>query len=209
MADSQIEKRILRKGFKAIAGVDEVGRGALFGPVVAAAVILPDDIIKKYLPEWAKEIDDSKVLSPPKRKRVARAIVTNATSVGVGLATNFEIDQKNIYWASISAMKKAVENMSVTPDFILVDGFSLNDVNYPQLGISQGDKKSISIAAASIVAKVLRDEMMIRLDRIYEGYALSKNKGYGTREHYKALKEVGATYFHRQTFNLGKEGNDT
>jgi len=207
VADSQIEKRILRKGFKAIAGVDEAGRGALFGPVVAAAVILPDAIIKKNLPEWAKEIDDSKVLSPLKRKRVAKAIVTNATSVGIGLATNFEIDQKNIYWASISAMKKAVENMSVTPDFILVDGFSLNDVNYPQLGVSQGDKKSISIAAASIVAKVLRDEMMIRLDKVYEGYSLSKNKGYGTREHYRALREAGATYFHRQTFNLGQRRN--
>lgn len=207
MADSQIEKRILRKGFKAVAGVDEAGRGALFGPVVAAAVILPDTLMKKNLPEWAKEIDDSKLLSPLKRKRVARAIVANATSVGIGLASNLEIDQKNIYWASINAMKKAVENMSVTPDFILVDGFSLNDVNYPQLGISQGDKKSISIAAASIVAKVLRDEMMIRLDKVYDGYSLSRNKGYGTREHYRALKEVGATYFHRQTFNLRQRRN--
>jgi ribonuclease HII len=195
----------MRKGFKAIAGVDEVGRGALFGPVVAAAVILPNAIMKRSLPRWAKEIDDSKVISPLKRKKVARAIIRNAASIGVGLATNFEIDRKNIYWASIDAMKKAVENMPITPDFILVDGFSLNDVNYPQLGIPQGDKKSISIAAASIVAKVLRDEMLVRLDRIYEGYSLSKNKGYGTREHYKALKEAGATYFHRQTFNLGKE----
>lgn len=205
MVNFQIEKKIMRKGFKAIAGVDEVGRGALFGPVVAAAVILPTAIMKRSLPKWAKEIDDSKVISPLKRKRVARAIIGNAASIGVGLATNFEIDRKNIYWASIGAMKKAVENMPITPDFILVDGFSLNGVNYPQLGIPQGDKKSISIAAASIVAKVLRDEMMIRLDRIYEGYSLSKNKGYGTREHYKALKEAGATYFHRQTFNLGKE----
>lgn len=205
MVNFQIEKKIMRKGFKAIAGVDEVGRGALFGPVVAAAVILPTAIMKRSLPKWAKEIDDSKVISPLKRKRVARAIIRNAASIGVGLATNFEIDRKNIYWASIDAMKKAVENMPITPDFILVDGFSLNDVNYPQLGIPQGDKKSISIAAASIVAKVLRDEMLIRLDRIYEGYSLSKNKGYGTREHYKALKEAGATYFHRQTFNLEKE----
>ncbi len=205
MVNFQIEKKIMRKGFKAIAGVDEVGRGALFGPVVAAAVILPNAIMKRSLPRWAKEIDDSKVISPLKRKRVARAIIRNAASIGVGLATNFEIDRKNIYWASIDAMKKAVENMPITPDFILVDGFSLNDVNYPQLGIPQGDKKSISIAAASIVAKVLRDEMLVRLDRIYEGYSLSKNKGYGTREHYKALKEAGATYFHRQTFNLGKE----
>ncbi len=205
MVNFQIEKKIMRKGFKAIAGVDEVGRGALFGPVVAAAVILPNAIMKRSLPRWAKEIDDSKVISPLKRKKVARAIIRNAASIGVGLATNFEIDRKNIYWASIDAMKKAVENMPITPDFILVDGFSLNDVNYPQLGIPQGDKKSISIAAASIVAKVLRDEMLIRLDRIYEGYSLSKNKGYGTREHYKALKEAGATYFHRQTFNLEKE----
>ena len=209
MVNFQIEKKIMRKGFKAIAGVDEAGRGALFGPVVAAAVILPAAIMKRSLPGWAKEIDDSKAISPIKRKRVAKAIIRNATSVGVGLATNLEIDQQNIYWASISAMKKAVENMPTTPDFILVDGFSLNDVKYPQLGISQGDKKSISIAAASVVAKVLRDEMMILLDRVYEGYSLSKNKGYGTREHYKALKEAGATYFHRQTFNLGKEENDT
>lgn len=204
----QIEKKIIRKGFKTIAGVDEAGRGALFGPVVAAAVILPTAIMKRSLPRWAEEIDDSKAISPLKRKKVARAIISNATSVGVGLATNLEIDRKNIYWASMSAMKKAVENMPITPDFILVDGFSLNNVNYPQLGISQGDKKSISIAAASIVAKVLRDEMMIRLDRVYEGYSLAKNKGYGTKEHYKALREAGATCFHRQTFNLGQEAND-
>lgn len=207
MVNFQIEKKIIRNGFKAIAGVDEAGRGALFGPVVAAAVILPSAIMRRNLPGWAKEIDDSKAISPTKRKKVARAIIRYATSVGVGLASNFEIDQKNIYWASMSAMKKAVENMPITPDFILVDGFSLNDVNYPQLGISQGDKKSISIAAASVVAKVLRDEMIIRLDRIYEGYSLSKNKGYGTREHYRALKETGATYLHRQTFNLGRERN--
>jgi ribonuclease HII len=99
-------------------------------------------------------------------------------------------------------MRRAIENMPLAPDFILVDGFRLNDVNYPQRSIVQGDRKSISIAAASIVAKVLRDEMMIHLDKVYEGYALSKNKGYGTREHYKALKKMGPTLFHRLTFNL-------
>jgi len=202
MADFQIEKRIIKKGFRAIAGVDEVGRGAIFGPVVAAAVILPPVLIRPGLSGWADEIDDSKIISPPNRKRLAGAILANAVSVGIGSATNYEIDQKNIYWASLSAMRRAVENMPAAPDFILVDGFRLNDVNYPQRSIVQGDRKSISIAAASIVAKVLRDEMMIHLDKVYEGYSISKNKGYGTKEHYRALKELGPTLFHRITFNL-------
>lgn len=202
MADFQIEKRIIRKGFRAIAGVDEAGRGAIFGPVVAAAVILPSVLIGPRLSGWAEEIDDSKVISPSKRTKLAEAILANAFSVGIGSATNYEIDQKNIYWASLSAMRRAIENMPLPPDFILVDGFRLNDVNYPQRSIVQGDRKSISIAAASIVAKVLRDEMMIHLDKVYEGYALSKNKGYGTREHYRALKKMGPTLFHRLTFNL-------
>lgn len=202
MASFQIEKRIIRKGFRAIAGVDEAGRGAIFGPVVAAAVILPSVLIGPRLSGWAEEIDDSKLISPSKRKKLAEAILANAFSVGIGSATNYEIDQKNIYWASLSAMRRAIENMPLAPDFILVDGFRLNDVNYPQRSIVQGDRKSISIAAASIVAKVLRDEMMIHLDKVYEGYALLKNKGYGTREHYKALKKMGPTLFHRLTFNL-------
>ena len=202
MADFQIEKKIIKKGFKAIAGVDEVGRGAIFGPVVAAAVILPPVLIKSSLSGWVGEIDDSKLISPAKRKKLTKAILANALSVGVGLSTNYEIDQINIYWASMSAMKRAVENMPIAPDFIIVDGFRLNDVNYPQTAITQGDRKSVSIAAASIVAKVLRDEMMIHMDRVYEGYALSKNKGYGTKEHYRALKKKGPTLFHRLTFNL-------
>ena len=202
MVDFQIEREIIESGFKYVAGVDEVGRGALFGPVVSAAVILPDAVIRQSISGWVEEIDDSKLISPKKRKRLAKAILTHAASVGVGLSTNFEIDKKNIFWASINAMKRAVENMPVTPDYILVDGFSLNDVNYPQTRVLQGDRKSISIAAASIVAKVLRDGMMVHLDRVYDGYALSKNKGYGTKEHYRALKEMGPTLFHRQTFNL-------
>jgi len=209
MADFQIEKKVIKKGFSVIAGIDEVGRGALFGPVVSAAVIFPLTLIKQKLSGWVSEIDDSKVISPPKRKRLAKEILANAASVGVGLSSNFEIDQKNIYWASIISMKRAVGNMSLAPDFILVDGFRLNDVNYPQISVRRGDKKCISIAAASIVAKVLRDEMMVLLDRVYEGYALSKNKGYGTKEHFRALKEKGPSPLHRFSFNLkcGENGD--
>lgn len=203
MADFQIEKKFLERGYTTIAGVDEAGRGALFGPVVASAVIMPLSVMRKKLSGGIEEIDDSKVLTAKKRKRLARIILTEAMAVGIGLATNKEIDSENIYWASLRAMKRAIGNLSVNPEMILVDGFSLKDVDYPHVGIPQGDCKSISIAAASIIAKVVRDKMMILLDNVYKGYALEKNKGYGTKEHYKALREMGPTPFHRITFNLG------
>jgi ribonuclease HII len=202
MADFQIERKFFRQGLTAIAGIDEVGRGALFGPVVAAAVIVPAKVIKKNHPQWVKEIRDSKLLTPLNRRRLAAMILAEATSIGIGVASNQEIDQKNIYWASLEAMKRAVQNLSLTPDILLVDGFILKDVNYLQKGIPQGDRRCVSIAAASIVAKVLRDEMMVLLDKIFEGFGLSRNKGYGTREHYRALAELGPTPFHRRTFNL-------
>jgi len=202
VADFWIEKRIVKKGFRAIAGVDEAGRGALFGPVVAASVILPLSLIKGKEEAWIKKVNDSKLLSPLQRSRLAKYILAQATSVGIGLATNEEIDRQNIYWASLTAMKRAVSNMTVYPDFLLVDGFCLNSVNYPQIGLPKGDKKSITIAAASIIAKVLRDRMMLQLDKIYEGYALGKNKGYGTKEHYAALKKRGPCAWHRMSFNL-------
>ncbi len=202
MADFRIEKKMMREGYRLIAGVDEVGRGALFGPVVAAAVILSEKLISGRSIGWVREIDDSKLLSAAKRTRLAKAILANAASVGIGSATNFEIDRENIYWASMNAMKRAVENLPIAPDFILVDGFGLNNVNYPQKNIPKGDKKSITIAAASIVAKVFRDEMMMHMDGFFEGYSLSKNKGYGTKGHYQALREKGPTLFHRLSFNL-------
>ncbi len=202
MPDFKIEKRAMKRGFRFIAGVDEAGRGALFGPVIAASVIFPGELIKKGLSDWLTEIDDSKALSPRKRKRLLKDILANAASVGWGMATPFEVDQENIYRASLKAMKRAVENMPLTPDYILVDGFNINNVNYPQKAIRQGDKKSITIAAASIMAKVLRDEMMAHLDKIFEGYGLGENKGYGTKKHYHALKERGPSLFHRRTFRL-------
>jgi len=204
LADFTLEEQILEKGFTNICGVDEAGRGALFGPVVAAAVILPDRFIQKREPEWVEEIDDSKLLSSSKRERLARKIISHASSVGIGLATNQEIDKRNIYWASLMAMRRAIKKLTTRPGFLLVDGFQLNGVHYPQMRVPQGDTKCITIAAASIIAKVRRDELMKRFDKIYEGYALSRNKGYGTKEHYKALSTKGATPLHRRSFNLGQ-----
>jgi ribonuclease HII len=122
--------------------------------------------------------------------------------VGIGWGTNREIDKDNISKISQLAMKRAVFNMPLIPDFLLVDGFRLNNVNYHQEVVLKGDKKSKSIAAASVVAKVYRDSLMEHFDRIYEGFSLKKNKGYGTKEHYTALKKRGPTTFHRKTFNL-------
>ena len=207
MADFRIEKEFVEKGYRMIAGLDEVGRGALFGPVVASAVIMPWYVIRKEPSEGITEINDSKVLTPKKRKELSGIIVKEATSVGIGLATNLEIDRENIYWASLNAMKRAVQNLSITPDLLLIDGFYLKDIDYHQICIPQGDCKSISVAAASIVAKVFRDEMMVLLDKVYKGYALWKNKGYGTKEHYQALREKGPTCLHRFSFNLGEKRN--
>jgi len=203
VADFRIERQIIQKGFKTVAGIDEAGRGALFGPVVAASVILPRHLIEEDCLPWIREVDDSKLLSPKKRKKLAHLLLNYASSIGIGIATNGEIDRQNIYWASLEAMRRAVVQMNVEPDYLLVDGFRLNSVGIPQMRVPQGDRKSTTIAAASILAKVIRDEIIVLLDRIYSGYGLERNKGYGTREHYDALKKLGPSDFHRKTFNLG------
>jgi ribonuclease HII len=200
--DFEIEKRFLKQGYRFIAGVDEVGRGALCGPVVAVALVLPASLIQAPSPAWLRQTNDSKLLSPHKRRELVRFILAGAESVGVGLCSNVEVDQKNIYWASLEAMRRAVERMPLRPDVLLIDGFELKDVSYVQKGVRGGDRKSYSIAAASVVAKVLRDEMMARCDVIFSGYSLTKNKGYGTEEHYRALQKFGQTSFHRQSFHL-------
>lgn len=204
MADFRIEKHILQQGFKTIAGIDEAGRGALFGPVVAAAVVLPSRLMTENRAEWISDVDDSKLLSPKKRKRLAGLIMEHAHSFGFGIATNGEIDRQNIYWASLEAMRRAVVHMKIEPDFLLVDGFRLGSVSLPQMKVPQGDRRSKTIAAASILAKVLRDKMLVILDKFYVGYGLGHNKGYGTKQHYDALKSLGPSDFHRWTFNLGE-----
>ena len=209
MADFKIEKKILSQSCQRIAGVDEAGRGALFGPVVAAAVVFPSRWISRPVKGWLRQVDDSKLLAPLKRRELARSILAEADAVGVGLATSLEIDEKNIYWASLEAMKRAVADLAPRPDFLLVDGFKRRECGFgcPQLGIPGGDRKSLTVAAASIVAKVVRDEMMRRLEDFFMGYHLARNKGYGTKAHYRALREKGPTPLHRLTFNLeGKAG---
>lgn len=200
MADFFLEGNLLRNGYENIAGIDEAGRGALFGPVVAASVMYSEDFILSSQETWVSEIDDSKLLSPKKRERLARAILASAKAIGIGMATNKEIDKNNIHSASFEAMRRAVRNMPSCPDFLLVDGFQLPGTHHDQLGLRQGDRRSISVASASIVAKVLRDQMISKLDNVYEGYAFTKHKGYGTKDHFRALDEKGPTVFHRFSF---------
>jgi ribonuclease HII len=203
VVDFSIERHLIQKGFKTIAGIDEAGRGALFGPVVAASVTLPSSFMTDGHPPWIRDVDDSKLLSPKKRIILARLILEQASSIGIGLATNGEIDRQNIYWASLEAMRRAVSQMNIEPEYLLVDGFQLGSVPLPQMGVPQGDRKSTTIAAASILAKVIRDEIIVFLGKVYAGYGLGQNKGYGTKEHYDALKRLGPSEFHRGSFNLG------
>jgi ribonuclease HII len=210
MADFKIEKKILSPDCRRIAGVDEVGRGALFGPVVAAAVILPALWITRPVRGWLREVDDSKLLPPPKRRALVRSILAEAEAVGVGLATSREVDERNIYWASLEAMKRAVAGLMPGPDYLLVDGFKLREGGFgcPFRGVPGADRKSLTVAAASILAKVVRDEIIARVECFFTGYHLDRNKGYGTREHYLALREKGPTSLHRLSFNLeGKDGS--
>lgn len=203
MATLRLEKELFRGGFRLVAGVDEVGRGSLFGPVAAAAVILPQDWLIRRPPSWAGAINDSKLLSPARREELAAAILREASGVGVGLASAAEIDSLNILRATHLAMVRAIESLPAAPDMLLVDGFPIKDVKYRQMGILQGDRKSRSIAAASIVAKVFRDGLIKVLAGLYDGYGLDRNKGYGTEEHIRSLKDKGPTGLHRTSFNLG------
>jgi ribonuclease HII len=203
VASLRLEKELFRGGARLIAGIDEVGRGSLFGPVVAAAVILPEAWLTGRPPAWAGEVDDSTIVRPSRRAVLAATILGEAAAVGVGLASASEIDALNIHRAAQLAMVRAVESLPDPPDVLLVDGFAIKEVKYRQMGILRGDRTSRSIAAASIVAKVFRDGLMTTFDALYEGYGLARNKGYGTEEHLRALREKGPTGLHRTSFKLG------
>jgi ribonuclease HII len=203
VASLRLEKELFRGGARLIAGIDEVGRGSLFGPVVAAAVILPEAWLSGRPPAWAGEVDDSKIVTPSRRAALAATLLEEAAAVSVGLASASEIDEINIHRAAQLAMVRAVESLPDPPDILLVDGFAIKEVKYRQMGIPRGDRTSRSIAAASIVAKVFRDGLMSTFDALYEGYGLARNKGYGTAEHLQALREKGPTGLHRTSFKLG------
>ena len=185
------EKQYEHLGY--VCGIDEVGRGPLAGPVVAAAVILPKDSQILYL-------NDSKKLSEKKRDELYDVIMAQAVSVGFGYVYPERIDEINILQATYEAMRAAVSKLTVTPAVLLNDAVTIPDVTIPQVPIIKGDAKSVSIAAASIVAKVTRDRLMVEYDKIMPEYGFARNKGYGTAEHIAALKNHGATPIHRKTF---------
>lgn len=180
-----------------ICGIDEVGRGPLAGPVVACAVVLPKDVTILYL-------NDSKKLSEKKRELLYDEIMEKAVAVGIGAVGPARIDEINILQATYEAMRMAIEDLTgklgKKPDLLLNDAVTIPEVDIPQVPIIKGDAKSISIAAASIVAKVTRDHLMIEYDQVLPGYDFAKNKGYGTKAHIAGLKGLGATPIHRKTF---------
>ena len=176
-----------------ICGIDEAGRGPLCGPVVAGAVVLPKDLRIMY-------INDSKKLSEKRREELFDIIQKEAVSVGVGIVDAARIDEINILNATYEAMRQAVNNLSVKPDILFNDAVTSPQLDIRQLPIIKGDAKSISIAAASIIAKVTRDRMMCEYDEMYPGYGFAKHKGYGTKQHIEALKELGMSPIHRKTF---------
>ena len=188
----EFETELYNNGINFIAGIDEVGRGPLVGPVVTAAVILPKDF-------YDERINDSKKLTEKKRELLYDIIMENAISVGIGISNEDVIDEINILNATKRAMLEAVNNLNVKPEHLLIDAVKLN-TDIPQTSIIKGDAKSESIAAASIIAKVTRDRMMVELDKIHPEYDFKHNKGYGTKKHIEAIRKYGIIKEHRKTF---------
>ncbi len=191
--DYSYEKLAIEKGFKTICGIDEAGRGPLAGPVYAAAVILPIDL----------EIDglnDSKKLTEKKREALFDVICEKAISYSIGIATEEEIDEINILNATFLAMRRAVDGLSVKPDYALIDGNQHPRLSIPDETVVKGDGKSMSIAAASILAKVSRDRFMLQIAEKYPEYCFEKHKGYGTKLHYEMIEKYGVAPIHRRSF---------
>jgi ribonuclease HII len=190
---SRFERAAYARGYRQVAGVDEVGRGALAGPVVAAAVILPEGCL-------LSGVRDSKKLTPAQREILMPRISQVALAVGFGIVDQKDIDEINILQATLSAMEKAVESLPVKPDLLLIDALRIPSCSIPQQAIIKGDDRSLSIAAASVVAKVTRDRLMTEYHGLFPQYNFKAHKGYGTREHLEALRIHGPCTLHRRTF---------
>lgn len=191
--DYEFENAALNEGFKTVCGIDEAGRGPLAGPVCAAAVILP-------LGLEIEGLNDSKKLSEKKREALYDIITEKAVAYNIALVDEKTIDEINILQATFKAMRNAVESLSVKPDIALIDGNQKPGLSIEQRTIVKGDAKSMSVAAASILAKVTRDRLMIKLDEEYPEYQFAKHKGYGTKLHYECLEKYGVSPVHRRTF---------
>lgn len=196
---NRFERSAYQSGYNLVAGIDEAGRGPLAGPVVAAAVILP----REY---GQAEINDSKRLSPSKREKLFDIIWNDALAIGLGVVEAAVIDEINILQATLMAMKEACAELNPTPDFLIIDGINSLSLPIPQQTLIKGDSRSISVAAASIIAKVSRDRIMEIYHRQFSRYNFIKNKGYGTKEHLAAIREFGLCKLHRRTFRMGLMG---
>jgi ribonuclease HII len=190
------EKLCEQQGYALVAGIDEVGRGCLAGPVVASAVIMP----RKKLGTWHKKVRDSKLLSPEQREFLSPLIHESAISIGTGVVYPEFIDAQGMTKAVRSAMKMAIDKLMPQPSYILIDYLTIPNLSLPQKGVENGDTLCFSIACASIVAKVFRDHMMLELDKQYPGYGLAQNKGYGTEDHMASLRKLGPSPIHRRLF---------
>jgi ribonuclease HII len=190
------EEKLIVQGYRLIAGVDEVGRGPLAGPVVAAAVILPWG----KQPSWLSRVRDSKQLTPSQRESIFDRITASRVAYGLGVVSHEVIDKRGIAPATRLAMRYAIEQLSTCPDYLLIDFMQLPAIRIPQKSVVNGDSICLSIAAASIVAKVSRDRLMVELDNQFPGYGLAQHKGYGTPEHLEALQRLGPCPIHRKTF---------
>ena len=193
----EYEETLINDGVKLIGGIDEVGRGPLVGPVVAACVILP---INYELPG----LNDSKKLTEKRREEFSKILMQDAISIGIGIIDEKIIDEVNIYEATKLDMKDAINNCQIKPEHVLIDAMKLG-IDIPSTSIIKGDAKSLSIAAASVIAKVTRDHMLIELDKTYPMYDFKHNKGYPTKKHVEAIYKYGITPFHRKTFSPVKE----
>lgn len=186
------EDLLYEKGVKYIAGIDEAGRGPLAGPVVAAAVILKKGAKLEL-------VDDSKKLTEKQREKALEEIKAHALAIGIGIASVEEIDRINIYRAAREAMQSAIKQLKIKPEFLLIDAMPM-EIDIPSESIIKGDQKSISIAAASIIAKTTRDQYMIEMDKIFPQYNFKQHKGYGTKEHIELIKKYGYTPIHRKSY---------